>query len=281
MNPRLKIRKKSALRAIIINFDARMKAVITLTSDWGSKDHYTAAVKGAILSRLPDAVVVDVSHHIQHFNLFETAFVIRNCFQNFPEGSIHIIGVNSEASIKSPHSLILYKGHYFIGSDNGIFSLICDDDSPECHELTIHQDSSYFTFPSRDVFAKAACHIAAGKPISEISSPRKEINRMNTFRPSIDDDNIKGMVWYIDSYENIITNISQSLFQKERKGRKFVISLRSVEIDQLSDSYNDTPNGEVLALFGTTGFLEIAVKNGKASGLLGIGINDSVRIEFR
>src|SRR5512133_2364165 len=99
-------------------------AIITLTSDWGLRDHYTGSVKGAILRQLPDAVIVDISHSIQPHNLNQAAFIVRNSYRNFPEGTIHIIGVIEEASIESPHTLVVHDGHYFIGADNGIFSMI-------------------------------------------------------------------------------------------------------------------------------------------------------------
>ena len=96
--------------------------IITLTSDWGYKDHYIGAVKGAILHRMPDATIVDISHSIPPFNVEHAAFVLKNCYHNYPEGTVHIIGVNTEESDKNPHTAIFIDGHYFIGADNGVFS---------------------------------------------------------------------------------------------------------------------------------------------------------------
>jgi len=135
-------------------------AIITLTSDWGLSDHYVSAVKGAIISRMPDATIIDITHSISKFSLGETAFIVKNAYTNFPKGSIHIIGVNSESSIEMPHVVMLYDGHYFIGSDNGLLALLCDKAPEQIIEITVMQDSDYFTFPSRDIFAKVACMIA-------------------------------------------------------------------------------------------------------------------------
>lgn len=256
--------------------------IITLTSDWGIKDHYLGSVKGAIYRQIPEAQVVDISHSVPAFDMNQAAFIIRNFYRCFPEGTIHIIGINSEASIESPHTLILHEGHYFIGADNGIFSLIFDEIPGTIIELDIPQDSDYFTFPSRDVFAKVACHIALGKPINELGHPKKSILKRIPFSPVIDGDLIKGKVIYIDNYENVFTNITESFFKSVVKNRKFVIMFRSAayRITAISKSYKDVVEGEMVALFSTSGHLEIAINQGKASSLLGLKMDQPVLIEI-
>ena len=101
--------------------------IITLTTDLGLKDHYVASVKGAILSQIPDINIVDITHNIDAFNISQTAYVIRNCYKNFPAGSIHILGVDAELSIDNSHLAVFAGGHYFIGTDNGTFPLLFDD----------------------------------------------------------------------------------------------------------------------------------------------------------
>ncbi len=98
-------------------------AIITLTTDWGSKDHYLASVKGAILSKIPDATIIDISHEIAPFDLNQASYILKSVYKNFPKGSIHIIGVNCEASLDQSHVIIKEQEQYFIGADNGIFSL--------------------------------------------------------------------------------------------------------------------------------------------------------------
>ena len=101
-------------------------AIITLTSDWGLKDHYAGAVKGAILSKMPGARIVDISHQIPSFEIEQAAFVLKNAYSNFPKGSVHILGINTEESDKYAHTVVEVDGHFFIGTDNGIFSLLFD-----------------------------------------------------------------------------------------------------------------------------------------------------------
>jgi S-adenosylmethionine hydrolase len=257
-------------------------AIITLTSDWGVKDHYAGAVKGAILRLLPEAQIVDISHHIPAFDLNQAAFIVRNFYRNYPEGTIHILAINTEAAIETPHTLVFHHGHYFIGADNGIFSLLFDDKPTRIIELDIIQDSDYFTFPSRDVFVKVACHIAAGKPIEALGHPKDKLLQKMAFQPVIQGDMIKGKVIYLDNYENAFINIPESLFRSIVKNHKFSISFRSANysIDEISKSYKDVSPGVMLALFSSSGYLEIAIREGKAGSLLGLKMDQLVTVEI-
>ena len=254
--------------------------IITITSDWGRKDHYLAAVKGAIYSRLNDVNIIDISHDISHYNIMEAAFVVKNCWRNFPSGSVHIIAVDSEASVKNPHMLVMADGQYFIAADTGIFSLIFDTAPDQIYEITTYQDSDIFTFPARDVFVKVACHLASGGKLTEIGQARPSFNQLKVFNPVIENDRIKGVVIYIDHYENVITNINRKDFNEVGKGRKFTLHFRGEELHQVHTAYSDVPEGEILAVFGATNLLEIAINKGNAAGLLGLEINETIRIEF-
>jgi S-adenosyl-L-methionine hydrolase (adenosine-forming) len=255
-------------------------AIITLTSDWGTSDYYLAAVKGTILSHLPGASIIDISHHIRQFDLEGAAFTIRNCFHNFPVGTIHIVAINTEESIEHPHVAMLYKGHYFIGTDNGIFSMILGEDPEEMAEIDIPQDSNFFTFSTRDRFVKAAVEIVRGTPIKDLGEPREGLTKRLLFKPTIVENAIKGMVIHIDAYENAITNIPYELFRKERKGRAFEIYFAGYRIQKIQTGYMDVGVADLLAIFGTHGMLEIAMNQGKAASLCGLERNTPVAINF-
>ncbi len=254
--------------------------IITLTSDWGFKDHYLGAVKGTILTKIPEATIIDITHSIPSFEIEQAAFIIKNSYRNFPEGTIHIIGINTEESDKMPHTAIEMDKHFFIGTDNGIFSLIFDKPPDKIVELNIPQDSNFFTFSTRDRFINAAAHLAEGKAIEELGDVKENIIEKILLKPVIDKNVIKGHVIYIDSYENIITNIREPFFREIAAGRKFSILFRTYEIKKISSSYTDVPVGEILALFDSNNHLEIAMNQGNAAGLLGLGYKDLVRIEF-
>lgn len=257
-------------------------AIITLTTDLGDKDFYQAALKGALYSLLPGVNIVDVTHNISPFNISQAAFVIKNAYHYFPKGSVHLIGIDGVFSESRKYLAVKYNDHFFIGSDNGIFSLILEGQkAQEIWELNIMQDLRHLHFPLTDIFAKAACHLSAGNNAEEIGVRIQEIDERSNFQPTIEKDLIKGTIIYIDSYQNAITNISKDLFTSIQSGRNFVLNFKRNEtITRLSWHYNEVPEGEKLCLFGISNYLEIAINKGKASGLLGLSIGDIVRVEF-
>lgn len=265
-------------------------SVITLTSDMGLRDYYVGALKGAIYSQLPEATIVDISHDIPPFDIARASFVIRNAYPHFPQGSVHIIGVNPELDLHEGvmHVLVGHKGHYFIGADNGIFSLLIDGEPDQVFELSLSQAVDDLTFPTKDVFVPAACHLLRGGTPEIIGKARGALKQRSMFRPVVEPNAIKGSIIYIDSYGNAITNITRNLFRESAKGRSFrvVYGGSNSIIREISDAYNNVAEGERLALFGSSGYLEIAINRGAhgsgggAATLLGLKINQSVRIEF-
>lgn len=257
-------------------------AVITLTTDWGTKDHYLASVKGAILAQMENARIIDVSHEIAPFDLNEASYILRNVWENFPEGTIHIVGVNSEASPDHPHVLIKEKGQYFIGADNGIFSLMFDETPEEIYELDIIQASNKFTFSTKDVFVQVAKHITEGNSLEDLGDKLPELTKRMAFQPVTEPNIIKGKIIYIDRYQNVVTNINESLFKKMCGKKKFqiLISAGKYKIKKIDTSYSDVGEGELVALFGSDYLLEIAQNRGRAAGLLGLQLDDVVRIEI-
>lgn len=256
-------------------------AIITLTSDWGLSDYYLPAVKGTIFSALPDVNVVDITHNIEPFDVRSAAFIVKNCYKNFPKGTIHILAIDTEESVENPHVVVKVNDHYFVGTDNSIFSLIIDQDPYEAVTIEVMQDSDFFTFSTRDRFVKVAVMLYNNVPLSEIGMPYKLKERIE-FKPTYDSNSIHGLVNYIDSYENLVTNISKQLFEKVCEGRKFTIKLstRIYKINDIKKSYQEVPEPNIVALFGTHGFLEIALNHGKASSLLGIERDSAVDIYF-
>ena len=256
--------------------------IITLTTDLGLKDYYVSSIKGAILSQTPDVTIVDISHNVPKFSIQQAAFMIKNVLKDFPAGTIHVIGVLPQASGSTPHIAVKAHGQYFISADNGIFSLIFDTKPDKMVELNIMQDVDDLTFPTKDVFVKAACHLARGGTLEVIGKPHHELVERSLFRAVVDNNTIRGTVIYIDSYGNVVANITRQLFKDVGRGRPFTISFRvpGYDITHISETYQSVIESERLALFGSSGYLEIAINIGDASKLLGLKINDIVRIEF-
>lgn len=255
--------------------------IITLTTDLGNTDFYQAALKGSLLSLYPEARIVDISHNISSFDIQNAAFVLGNAYPYFPKGTVHLIGIDSVYSDNAKFVALKYKGHYFVGTDNGIFSLMFDGEPSEIVELSIMQDLKYLHFPLTDIFSKAACHLAKGGALKDIGDPVPSIVERSLIQPVVEEKVLKGSVIYIDSFGNAITNIGKELFNRKQKGRDFTVHFkRNESINQLSWHYNEVPEGEKLCLFGISDLLEISINKGNASKLLGLTLGEIIRIEF-
>lgn len=263
-------------------------AILTLTTDLGTKDHYTAAVKAAAFRQIPDVRIADVSHEVPAFNISEAAFLLRNVWRDFPEGTIHIIGTDTRWSKATPYAVVRKEGHYFIAADNGVFSLLFDspEDSEVYHLRTTGEEDP--GFPTKSVFIPAAAAIAAGKALGDIGIAASGYKVRPSVHPVAEYDNIRGTVIYVDRYGNVITNITRTLFEERIGHRTFSIVLRRGDRDlkRISRTYDEVQEGEKVALFTSGGYLEIAINRGTqdsgggASSLLGLRKNDVVRIEF-
>ncbi|MFV0530632.1 MAG: S-adenosyl-l-methionine hydroxide adenosyltransferase family protein [Flavobacteriales bacterium] len=272
-------------------------AIITLTTDFGLKDHFVAVVKGAIYTELPEAKVVDITHLISPFNIYQTAYILNNSYKYFPKGSIHIIGVDAEENPNKKHIVAKVDDHYFICSDNGVLSLIAYEIKPELIiEINFERFQKAGIFPTKDIFVKTACHIARGGQIGILGRKIEKHNELSGLQPIVKKNSIIASVIYIDNFGNVVVNLKKKRFQKIGKGRKFEIWLpRSYKFMKIHDRYSDIEgndygniihHGTGMALFNSSGFLEIAIYKsnlqtvGGASTLLGLNYRDSITINF-
>ena len=273
--------------------------IITLTTDFGIKDHFVSAVKGAIYTELPDAKIVDVSHEISPFHITEAAYIIQNAYKSFPKGSIHIVGIDSELNPENKHIAVQLDDHYFICANIGLISLIASEFKPEkMVEINIH-NAIGTNFPVLDVFVAVACHIARGGTLEVIGKPISDIKLIRGITPIVNlgDKQIVGSIIYIDNYGNLVTNITRKLFIDIGKDRSFKITARSAVFNKIYDRYSDAINfdiekskreedGKKLALFNSSGYLELAIYKsnpktvGGASSLFGLHYRDTVSISF-
>ncbi|MGQ3679174.1 MAG: SAM-dependent chlorinase/fluorinase [Tenacibaculum sp.] len=273
-------------------------SLITLTTDFGTKDHFVGAVKGAIYSELPDAKIVDITHEISPFNITETAYILKNAYKSFPDKTIHVIGVDSELSVDNKHIALELDNHYFICPDNGLISMIASEINPtKIVEINIH-DRIESSFPVLDVFVQVASHIARGGSLNVIGREIETYKKIVEIKPKVNEQQtiISGGVIYIDNYGNVITNISKKQFNTIGKGRDYKVTARRYTFSKIYNRYNEIVNfsvtdkrqydGEKLAIFNSAGFLEIAIYRsnletvGGASTLLGLEYRDTITIEF-
>ena len=254
--------------------------VITLTTDWNKNDFYLGAVKGQIYNNYSDAIVVDITHQIKPFNIYQAAFILKNSYTFYPKGSVHILGVKTEAYKDQKYLAAEYDGHFFLGTDNGIFSLIFKDDDPVRY-ISINEERT--SFPVLNVFSKVACKLIQGEKLEKLGVDVSKIERRVPLRATIEENVISGSVVYIDSFQNAITNVSKDLFDRVGNGKSFKIYVQSNHyvISKINQAYQETSVGELLAIFNSLDLLEIAINGGNAAELLNLDTNSSIRIKFR
>ena len=261
--------------------------IITLTSDYGTKDYFISAIKAFIHNELEFINVIDISHEIMPFHLGECAYIVRNAYHHFPKGTIHIIGIDAENKNKIKNIIAKVDGHYFIGSDSGIFSLIFQNKQAEfIFEINL-PENFHSTFPMKDIFTKTACMFLKGVKMEHLGKKCEGFVSKKHSLPTTAKNKrtIHANIIYIDRFGNSITNISKKYFKKIRENRDFSILIRSHEIKKICNNYSDVPEGSILALFNSAGFLEISINRlntneGGANTLLGIRQGDNIIIDF-
>jgi S-adenosylmethionine hydrolase len=256
--------------------------IITLTSDWKEYDFYVASLKGKLLTDCPDVQIIDINHRIKPFNISHAAFVVRNSYPNFPDNTVHIIAVHAEPENGGVLLGARKDNHFFLCADNGILGLLGGSAPREVVNISGNLKEEPGPFVSLSVFAITACRLSEGTPLSALGSPVSNYNSQTPLRATIEDLTITGSVIYIDSYQNAITNISRELFNRVGKDRPFKIYVQSkhYKIDRINKRYNETEPGDLLAIFNSSGLLEIAIRSGNAAGLLKLTTNSTIRVEF-
>lgn len=280
-------------------------SIITLTTDYGLKDHFVGALKGKILSEHREATIIDVSHDIDPFNTAEASYIIGAAYKSFPKGTVHLIGVDAERNKENSHIAVQWDDHYFVCADNGILGMLMQKILPQkMVAINIH-DHFQSEFTDLDVFVKVACHLAKGGLLNVVGKDIDAIKQPTELQPVVasNKSSIKGYVVYIDHFGNAVTNISRKMFNETVKGRAFEIVVNdktrmtvrsnfkkifSKYTDIATESKNTIKHfeGEKLAIFNEANVLELAIfrsnpfTTGTAATLLGLEYRDVVVINF-
>lgn len=251
--------------------------VITLTTEWKPDDIYPGIIKGKLCILCPEAHIVENAGSIQPLNISQAAFIVRNTFANYPEGSIHIICVHSESADGSDYLAVRARGHYFVGTDNGIFNLILNAEPDEIIRLDAGRESDELS-----VFAKAAADIYNGRKLSSLGKQVKGLSEKMPLRATIDQGVILGSVIFIDSYGNAISNITRDVFHRVFENRNYRILIQSNKnyTEKLSVKYSDVPVGELLARFNSLDLLEVAINGADISELLSLQVGSVIRVDL-
>lgn len=242
--------------------------IITLTTDFGYDDHYAGVMKGVIAGINPSAVVIDITHGIESYNAPEAAFKLYASYSYFPKGAIHVAVV--DPGVGSVRKAIAAEagGYRFVGPDNGIFSLIFDERGVngivEITNPAFVLPNVSSTFHGRDIFAPAAAHLSKGMALSDLGEGLRSYERLDIPRPEEDGGAVTGKAVYADRFGNLVTNIPGSVITGAAR-----VCVGDMTIKQTSVSYADGNEGELLAIIGSSGFLEISLNKGSALEFFG------------
>jgi S-adenosyl-L-methionine hydrolase (adenosine-forming) len=250
-----------------------MQPIITLTTDFGQKDHYVSVMKAVMLGINPDLRFVDVSHEIPPQDVMAGAWVVRNASLYFPPGTVHLVVVDPGVGTDRKPVAIRINDQIFVGPDNGIFSLIADEFEYQAWKLMepefwLNNPSS--TFHGRDIFAPAAAHLATGTRLQEMGEPITELVTYRWAVPISDKDGVQGWIIHIDRFGNLVSNIPAPMIEESIRQSRFRIYVGNTILDEISPTYAAVPEGEPVAYIGSSGHLEIAINKGNAMEMLGV-----------
>lgn len=250
-----------------------MSQIITLTSDFGLQDHYVSTMKAVILGIAPEVRLIDISHNIPPQDVMAGAWVVRNAADFFPPGTVHLVVVDPGVGTERKPVALEIKGQIFVGPDNGIFSLIADQQEYKAAVLMAEEywsDTRSNTFHGRDVFAPVAAHLANGVPLEKLGDPIEKLITYRWATPIADKAGIQGWIVHIDRFGNLISNIPEDLIEKSINGRRVKIYIGNTILHEIVKSYAFVEDGEPAAYIGSSGMLEVAINKGNGSEMLGV-----------
>lgn len=261
------------------------RPIITLTTDFGSNDHFVGTMKGVILDIVPDAQIVDICHSVQAFDVLDGALTISQAYSYFPNRTVHVVVVDPGVGTARRPIIASCDKYHFVAPDNGVLSLVYarEPRMPVRHITSEH----YFlqpvsnTFHARDIFAPVAAWLAKEVDSQKFGEEVEDYVKFTAPKPkAVDGSRLRGVVLKIDRFGNIITNITPQdapmLFAAEAKGFKIIVGNR--EIKEIRSSYAEGAPGEVFGILGSMGFLEIAANRGAAAQLTGAGKGSEVSV---
>lgn len=254
-------------------------AIVTLTSDFGTTDYYSAILRASILGSTKQSKLVDISHNVESFDIVQAAFVLKNSYSFFPMGTLHVGAINLYYAARNEMICFMRNGQYFVGPNNGLFTLIFPDlQDREVFSISYVSLLKMEAFQAIATFARA---IDQHIPLDEVAELGTRLAKGFTVQPVISRDSIRGTIIHIDRYENVVINVTKELFESVGQGRPFGIYYNPGNpVSYISESYSDVPVGEVLCMFNTAGYLEVAINLGKASSLLTLKKDETIHIDF-
>lgn len=254
-------------------------AIVTLLTDSGNSDFYAASIKASILGMDPRITLVDISHNIQPCDIAHGAFVLKSVFRQFPENTVHLVGVDANARHVDEYLAVQLENHFFVCADHGLLGLISEANPQRVVALN-HKNPIQSTFVEKDILAPAAALLAGGAALDSLGPPRESFKKLTDRHAKATKKIIAGHVVRVDHYGNLITNISKQAFDVLCKDRGYTIQAGSEKFRRLHVRYDQAEPGDCFVLFNSLHLLEIGIYKGNASELLGLRYDSPVSILF-
>jgi hypothetical protein len=254
-------------------------AIVTLLTDSGETDHYVAAIKAKIMGINPGLTTIDISHKVAPCDIAHGAFILKSVFREFPKGTVHLVAVDTTGNKDDQYIAIQLEDHFFVGTDNGLLSLISDKN----HQQSVTLNSItpiQSVFPEKDILAPAAARLASGVAITTLGKPVLDFKKLLNRQVKATRRIIAGNVIRVDNYGNLITNIPKQDFDILSNGRTYVIQFGGEKFKRIHTNYNQVDQGECFLIFNSLDFLEIGIYKGNASELFGLQYDSPISITF-
>ncbi len=245
-----------------------MSGIITLTTDFGTKDPYAGIMKGTILTANPLARIIDITHEIPKHDIVNASFTIGQAYEYFPKGTVHVGVVDPEVGASRKNVAILTENYIFVGPDNGIFTIILSREKTlgilEIKNFPFVLNKISNTFHGRDVFSPCSAFLSAGKNFFDVGPEMKNLKHLKYPKVTQTGNSLKGEVVAIDSFGNMITNISEHTLKSFAGKKKIEVSFAAERFTSIMRHYNDVSIGSTLVIIGSSGYLEISM-NGESA----------------
>lgn len=250
-----------------------MRNVITLTTDFGLQDYYVSAMKAIILGIAPEVRMVDISHDIPAQDIMAGSWILKNSAMLFPGGTVHAVVVDPGVGTERKPVALKIRDQYFVGPDNGIFSLLTEEHDYEAVKLSREQywrNETSRTFHGRDIFAPVAAHLSRGIALEELGEPLDELLTYRWTVPIADKDGLEGMIIHIDKFGNLISNITASQIEEVVGSKDVKIYVGNTILDEIEPTFGAVTEGEPVAYIGSSGMLEVGINQGNAEEMLSV-----------
>ena len=254
--------------------------IITLLTDFGTKDHYVASMKGVILNINPQCTLMDITHQVRPHDIQEGAFILANTYSYFPKGTIHLSVVDPGVGGTRKPILLVTQNYFFVGPDNGLFTFVAQREKVK--QVVVLTKQKYFlpkistTFHGRDIFAPVAAHLSLGIKPNAFGYEINSLEKIRFQKAIIREGKLLGEIFHVDTFGNLVSNIDEEKLFRFTKGHPFVIRAGRIIIQGLKKGYGEGKKGEQIALIGSSGFLEISVREGNAQKMLKVERGDRI-----